>query len=653
MTSHAAAIDRQTAADALLRCGDWFLARDDDEIVSHAEQQARKVGEDTADLPLSDAYDVALGRVERHALTGPEQCSQRGALRRMACGLWWRRQLRRLVARRIEQRERILGRVHDRAGIYVSRDGFRRRQEQKGRNAKLLAEMIATNQHDQEYTLAELAELGLANPDHRRAEMMLRIRDTEEEAKRLGHVAVFYTITCPSRFHVVHKGTARVNRKYQGADPRQAQAYLNDLWRRASAKLGRDGLGFYGLRTVEPHHDGCPHWHLLLFMEPENEPAVTETLRAYAEEDSPGELIDRRGEKTSARFKPEHIDPAKGSAVAYIAKYIAKNINGSQPVRAGVDGDHLDKYGRDLTQAAPRIEAWAATWGIRQFQFFGLPSVTVWREVRRMREADIQAWESATRPDPEASAILHDLHAAATGNRWRGFVDLMGGPMVARNDQPVRPWRIVRQDADGTLADEQTGEMTFDQLGRYGEPVAATWGLIVTSATGEAEYLTRRYAWNIERKGAKASKSPEAGEAPSAIVLDRIRLEREARRVRPGRFHGLRFLGWKLGFGRFAPAGTGVINCTPGHQSPRDSGPATPEKDPWGGGVSASFLAWNKYTTEKAARAEAAEGVRRRIERESRAEARRQMTDHIISLLASGELHHSDLTRETIEAMTV
>jgi hypothetical protein len=32
-----------------------------------------------------------------------------------------------------------------------------------------------------------------------------------------------------------------------------------------------------------------------------------------------------------------------------------------------------------------RVDAWAATWGIRQFQFFGCPSISAWRVLRKLR----------------------------------------------------------------------------------------------------------------------------------------------------------------------------------------------------------------------------------------------------------------------------
>jgi hypothetical protein len=493
VSSYSAAIDRQTMADAILKCGPWFAGHDDDALIDHARAQAKAIEQDTASL--SDrviAYQRAARRVERHHLTPPEGVSLGGALERMGCSLWWRRQLRRLSSRRLEQRQRVLGRVSRRAGIYVSQEGYKRRNDQNRRNAAMLEAMAATNQAGQEYTLAELSEIGLANPNHRRAELMLRISDTEAEARRLGHVGMFYTFTCPSRFHAVLSKGCRINGKYQGDTPREAQAYLQSMWSKARAKIGRDDLGIYGVRVVEPHHDGTPHWHLLLWMEPGDVSAVTQILRSYATEADPEELATDRARR--ARFDATAIDYAKGTAAGYVAKYISKNINGSQ-------FDDLDIYGHRLDDAAPRIEAWAATWGIRQFQFIGLPSVTVWRELRRLRTPKhVEEWEQATRPDAEAAAIFAEVRGYADAGQWDKYMRAMGGPMAGRQGQPIRPWRVIRQDSEGQLLDQSTGELTFDVLGRYGEPVAGTWGLTVESATGQADYLTRINRWEIATK---------------------------------------------------------------------------------------------------------------------------------------------------------
>jgi len=497
MTSHAAFIDRQALADSLLSCGPWKCSNDDQALIDHATAQARAVELETARLndPIY-ALQRARRRATQHHLTPPTGYSCTGELLRLACPLWWRRQLRRLTSRRREQRQRLLGRTQKRAGIYVSNEGYRRRIDQATRNARLLEAITATNQEGDQYTLAELTELGLANPEFRRAELMLRIADTEREADRAGHCGMFYTITTPSRFHPVRQN-ASLNHKYAGADPREAQAYLQNQWAKARAKLKREGLGIYGIRVAEPHHDGTPHWHLLIWMKPEDEPRITGVLRRYALEDSPEEVA----HNTSIRFKAVKIDRRKGSAAGYVAKYVAKNINGKQHTRQGVPGDNLDHYGQPLETSAPRIEAWAACWGIRQFQFVGLPSVTVWREVRRLKDEErVADWEAATRPEPEAAAILDAIRKAAIAGAWDKYLHLMGGPMQPRAVAPVRPWRVVRQTANPANINPMSGEWSSDTLGRYGEPMASTWGLVVSSQLGETEYLTRYYRWTFERK---------------------------------------------------------------------------------------------------------------------------------------------------------
>lgn len=79
------------------------------------------------------------------------------------------------------------------------------------------------------------------------------------------------------------------------------------------------------------------------------------------------------------RFKA--IKAREGTkGAAYAAKYISKNINGE-----GMGGDIDQETGRKVDKTVLRVDAWAATWGIRQFQFFGCPSVGIWRTLRRIR----------------------------------------------------------------------------------------------------------------------------------------------------------------------------------------------------------------------------------------------------------------------------
>jgi hypothetical protein len=82
-------------------------------------------------------------------------------------------------------------------------------------------------------------------------------------------------MTCPSRFHrfrTVKGGKVVIdNPNHQpDATPAEGQRYLGRVWSRIRAELARNSLGIYGFRIAEPQHDGTPHWHLLLFCQPEH-----------------------------------------------------------------------------------------------------------------------------------------------------------------------------------------------------------------------------------------------------------------------------------------------------------------------------------------------------------------------------------------------
>ena len=313
----------------------------------------------------------ALRRMaRRHHVALPHKASFGQALNRMTNAAWWRRALRTRF-RVVEAHQIARGAVHRQASAYVSAKAYRRHQRNVRRLAELIASLEAVNLNTGEaLPLDGLIASSQANPAMRRMAMMARIRGIEAHAKTKAHEALFVTITAPSRMHPRHQA-GQVNTKHDGTTPRQAQAHLHGVWRDAMRSAGHQGLTTYGLRTVEPHHDGCPHWHVLLFTRPGDSEALLRTLRAYAMADSATEPG-----AAQHRFAVERIDPTKGSAAAYVAKYVSKNIDGH-----ALDDD--TESDDDGPTAAGRIVAWARVWGIRQFQFFGLPAITPTRELYR------------------------------------------------------------------------------------------------------------------------------------------------------------------------------------------------------------------------------------------------------------------------------
>lgn len=450
--------------DKKLLIHDFNVASESEAVKDFATALADKV--ENARVSHADTEALCAGRrlASLYGITTPEPKELGGLispiLERLIDPKWWHKKLQTIQKRRLDEVARDLRTVHAQATPYVSGFGLNYRRKQKRLNADYLCSTFIVNEDGQQFSLKEIADRSVSNPAIRRAELMVRVKGFEMVAKELGHVAEFYTITTPSKMHAQLKSGTR-NPKFDGSTPGDAQRYLNHIWKCVRAKLHREGIQVYGFRVVEPHHDGTPHWHLLLFMEPSSRRQVRSILRDYS-------LKEDRHEAgaTKQRFKAETIDPNKGSATGYIAKYIAKNI----------DGAHLEKdlYGKNATTSAEQIEAWASIHGIRQFQQIGGPSVTVWRELRRLKE------ENATQ--------LADAYSAADAGDWAAYVMVMGGPTLKRCDRPISP---LYEDIPIALP---TGELNPEALTRYGDAKKpAIQGLKVESG----QVPTRFRRWHV------------------------------------------------------------------------------------------------------------------------------------------------------------
>lgn len=435
--------------------------------------------------------------------------SDDAAITAMTDWQWWLARLKRAAARRFECVARELGFVNVTAGLYCSNETYDRHSSQRKRNRKMMEETILANENGDEFSLADLSDVSNANPTHRRSGLMVQIRGMADYAKEYGHAPLFAVVTCPSRMHVFKidqaTGKAIPNARFDRTTPRAAQDYLQGLWQRIRAMFDREGICFYGMRTTEANHDGTPHWNLLLFVPPGQLERAKEIIHSYALADSPNEP---GAQKRRVRF--EDIDPRRGDAVSYIAKYIAK----------GTDAAGLNNglFGDDAATSAQRLRAWASTHGIRQFQFFGSPPVGLWREMRRIPETCLEgapagfaeAWQAAQKQGSDRADFCR-------------FWKAIGGKVKRVKDYLLK---LDKRDADGVdrygkaLPDETAGLEwkpsgdVFESV-RHAWEVVSRWGVRVVSPWTRVNNCTRTNSVHSEMQGFRGNSAVFPGrEAP-------------------------------------------------------------------------------------------------------------------------------------------
>lgn len=386
---------------------------------------------------------------------------------RLTCEKWWFKQMRTTQRRMVEHVAIACGEVRANAASYISNQSFQEWQLQQRNNHDYLRAMIIENidNPEEQVELFDMFLKSSSNPALRRNEMMVRLRGLEEWAEENTNEALFLTLTAPSSFHAGNN-----NKKWSGVNPRDTQNYLNKVWQQFRALLAKRDIKFYGMRVAEPHKDGTPHWHALAYVPAEHKEEVIRLFKQKALE-----LDGNEKGAAEHRCKVEECDKTKGSATAYIAKYIAKNIDGFALAGEVSDEDPT----LSLHDNALRVRAWASRWGIRQFQFYGGASISVWRELRRLISGQA---------DDE---IINKAQAAAgIANDYAAYMDIQGGALAKRTDQPIK-------------LDYET-----KPANKYGEQRKAIIGL--ANRFSLKQVISRTKKWQIKKRPQDFAKRAES-----------------------------------------------------------------------------------------------------------------------------------------------
>lgn len=408
---------------------------------------------------------------------------------------WWGRKIRVAAWREYETRQLRLGLVKQ----FVSDDIARARRWHREAIAQMLERLMAIRDDEQAVmTVADLMRSSVSHLPNRRAEMIVRFKGVAQRCADKGWTYTFITLTAPSKYHRLRTrresfGIKRLvdNPRWAeagGPTPRDTQQYHNKTYSRIRAELARQKIGFAALRTVEPHADGTPHWHLAVFCAPDQLAALKAVFQKHA--------LREDGDENGAaehRYTAKDYNPADGDMVdrciAYLITYVAKNIDGHGVLMATDDGGEAGGAAPvcEAIEGARRVEAWATLWGIRQFQIAGGGTVTGYRELRRLRE-----------PIPD-DAAAESLRLSTNASDYAAY---LAGAEVEQlslwSDSAVEKLQraAVAEGVDPGAVSNELADILLEQkiLNRWGEPLRHfVYGVVVDGR----HILTRPHTWRV------------------------------------------------------------------------------------------------------------------------------------------------------------
>lgn len=179
-------------------CGDLYAT--DDVKPEEIRKTWEKVAAETLRLDVIPPAFEQLRRKRNRRKPVPYELIP-GSLARMLCADWWYRKLWKMRCEWREEQLRAVCLVSKKASPYVSYEAVMHKREQRRKSLEFFRSHELVNEDGDTLDMEDVVNASSSNPAHRRNEMMACVKGLELIAEMRSDCAVFYTITCPSRFH--------------------------------------------------------------------------------------------------------------------------------------------------------------------------------------------------------------------------------------------------------------------------------------------------------------------------------------------------------------------------------------------------------------------------------------------------------------------
>jgi Bacteriophage replication gene A protein (GPA) len=276
---------------------------------------------------------------------------------------YWRRKLRTKAKQEIEKANFLLGLI--------------------GKNGKLSSKEIHLKYRDEEKFAEKISGVNQNIKLQRRFnQYRCFLNGMLKYAGKKKMSCAFITILVPAEYHV------KIMRRQPDnfITPKEINNIIEKKWNAINKKISEGKIELLGCKVVEPHKDGTPHWHMMLWSKKIDQPRIKKLFKQKFSDF----LNIRESNLVWVERNNEAYEEQK-----HHASYLLKTL--------------------EPTKKNEQIRLFRSVWRIRALAFFGIPDLdNIWRACRGSKP-------KISFDDP----WMNELQRLARGNHFCEFLDMI------------------------------------------------------------------------------------------------------------------------------------------------------------------------------------------------------------------------------------